>query len=161
MDDLVNSFNEYGITKEQAQTIFKKFAALVPSDEQQRADADARYQDELKKLGPERDTIIAHLTAFSDSMVNNNIWTEQQRTMFCDSVTSADHAKLLHSAIQNFNRAYPGSFSPATPAQDPGPNQYSDREKKDMYQRAFELMKANHLDGEMEIRRLDKLFGVK
>jgi hypothetical protein len=110
--------------------VFKKLAALVPSDEQQHADADARYRAELQKLGPERGTIIAHLTAFSNSMVNNNIWTEDQRTMFCDSVTSADHAKLLHSAIQNFSRAYPGSFSAATPSQDPGPDQYSDREKR-------------------------------
>jgi hypothetical protein len=77
MDDLVNSFNEYGITKEQAEKVFKKLAALVPSDEQQHADADARYHVGLKKLGPDRDTIIAHLTAFSDSMVNDNISMEQ------------------------------------------------------------------------------------
>jgi hypothetical protein len=109
-----------------------------------------------------RDTIIAHLAAFSDSMVDNDIWTADQRTLFRDSITSADTAKLFHSAIQNFNRAYPGSFSPAAPnAQDPAQNHYSNSEKRDMYHQAFERMKTNHIDGEMEIKRLDKLFGVK
>jgi hypothetical protein len=162
MDDLVHSFNECGISRDQAQKVFKKLADLVPTDEQQQAQADARYREELKKLGPERDTIIAHLAAFSDSMVNNNIWTADQRALFRDSITSADTAKLFHSAIQNFNRAYPGSFSPATTnAQDPAQNQYSNAEKRDMYRQAFERMKTNHIDGEMEIKRLDKLFGVK
>jgi hypothetical protein len=30
-----------------------------------------------------------------------------------------------------------------------------------MYRKAFELAKSNQLDGEMEVKRLDKLFGIR
>jgi hypothetical protein len=42
MDDLVNSFNEFGISRDQADKIFGKFAALISSEQQQKAEAEAQ-----------------------------------------------------------------------------------------------------------------------
>jgi hypothetical protein len=94
-------------------------------------------------------------------MVENKIWDDAQKKMFYDSVTSADVARMFHSAIQNFNVLRAGNFASVAPAQPPAPHQYSLQDRTDMYRKAFELMKTNKLDGETELSRLDKLFAMK
>jgi hypothetical protein len=162
MDDIVKSFNEYGISKDQADKILGKFAAMVPSDDDQRKEADARYQEEMNKLGSERNKILADLRSFTDTMIANKIWDDGQKKIFYDAVTSADAAKMFHSAIENFKVLGAGVFSSTQPAQHPAASQRtSQQESIDLYRRAFQLAKTNPLDGELELKKLDKLLGLK
>ena len=156
----MKTFNGIGLSKDQTEKIFAKLAENVVTEEQLASDAEKTYREELKKLGSDKDTILSTLRNFSDTMVSNKVWNADQKKTFESMIYTADAANALYSAIQNLNLLRTGTFSSTSPSAQPTP-EYSDRDKVDMYRRAFLMMKSNRSEGEAEMKRLDKLFGIQ
>jgi hypothetical protein len=114
----------------------------------------------MAKLGDEKDTILSSLKSFSDTMVANRVWDEAKKKSFYDTVTTADTARLFYDVIANGGLARAGNFShaSASPSQTP---QFSKEEQVAMYKKAFEMARDSPSDGDFEIKRLDRLFGIK
>jgi hypothetical protein len=158
MADLVKTFNDAALSKDQAEKILSKLSEYVADETQLEKERDELYESELKKLGSEKDTIINGLKNFADTMVSNKVWDGPQRDTFANSIITADAAKMFYTALQNTDLIRSGTFASTTPAQRATP-EYSD--KVDMYKRAFEMSRNSKGEGEMELKRLDKLFGIK
>jgi hypothetical protein len=158
MADLVKTFNDAAISKDQAEKILSKLSEYAADETQLERERDELYESELKKLGNEKDTIINGLKSFADTMVSNKVWDGPQREAFASAILTADAAKMFYSALQNTDLIRAGTFASTTPTQRATP-EYSD--KVDMYKRAFEMSRNNRGDGEMELKRLDKLFGIR
>lgn len=160
MSDLVNTFNELGMSKDQAEKIFSKLSELVPSEEEQQKDLEDVRKSELQKLGADKEKIINDLKNLQTTMVANKVWDDGHVQAFHDIVSTANAAKMFHSLMENIDVIRAGNFSSMSPGQSPLET-YSQADQVAMYKKAFDTMRGNKTDGELEIRRLDKLFGVK
>jgi hypothetical protein len=160
MADIVKKFSDIGISQKQALEVFKGFQNYVSSDTEVAREREQFYDTEIKKLGDDRDTILSSLRNFSDTMVANKVWDDTKKAMFYGAITTADSARMFYDAISNLNLLRAGNFSNATSAP-PQPNQYSREEQIFMYKKAFEMAKSNPTDGDIEVKRLDRLFGIK
>jgi hypothetical protein len=161
ISDLLKKFNGIGITRQQATEVFQELKNYAKSkDDAAALDTEKIYAMEMKKLGDEKDAILSSLKSFSDTMVANRIWDDGKKQSFYDTITTADTARMFYDVIANGNLARSGNFSHASvnPSQAP---QFSREEQVDMYKRAFQMAKANPMEGDLEIKRLDRLFGIK
>jgi hypothetical protein len=160
MANMVKKFSDMGISQKQTMEVFKELKNYVRSDEDVSLEKEKFYDSEMAKLGNDKDTILASLRNFSDTMVANKVWDDSKKQSFYSMITTADVAKMMSDAIGNINVLRAGNFSNAS--QSPSPQQqFSKDDQVNMYRKAFELAKSNQLDGEMEVKRLDKLFGIR
>jgi hypothetical protein len=157
---LVKKFNDVGMTRQQAVDVFQELKKFANDGNDSPLDAEKIYAREMEKLGDERDTILSSLKSFSDTMVENRLWDGAKKQAFYDTITTADTARLFYDVIAHGNISRAGNFSHGSSSQSPSP-QFSREERLDMYRKAFELAKANSVEGDLEIKRLDRLFGIK
>jgi hypothetical protein len=157
MSELVKAFNDAAISKDQAEKILSKLSEYAAAETQLERERDELYESELKKLGSEKDTIINRLKGFADTMVSNKVWDGPQREAFASAIITADAAKMFYNALQNTDLIRAGTFASTAPAQRTT-QEYSD--KVDMCKRAFEMSRSSKSEGEMELKRLNKLFGI-
>jgi hypothetical protein len=159
LSSLVKKFSDIGISRHQAQEIFQELKNYTTPNGDGALDTGKIYDMEMAKLGDEKDTILSSLRSFSDTMVANRVWDDAKKKAFYDTVTTADTARLFYDVIANGNLARAGNFShaPASPSHP----QFSKEEQVAMYKKAFEMARDSRTDGDVEIKRLDKLFGIK
>jgi hypothetical protein len=161
ISDLLKKFNDIGITRQQATEVFQELKNYAKSkDDADALDTEKVYAMEMKKLGDERDTILSSLKNFSDTMVANRLWDDARKQSFYDTITTAHTARLFYDVMTNGNTVRAGNFSNATASTAQAP-QFSREEQVDMYKKAFQMAKANPTEGDLEIKRLDRLFGIK
>jgi serine/threonine-protein kinase RIO1 len=160
MTNLVKSFNEIGISKEQTETIFSKLAEMLPSEEEQQKSLEEVRKSELAKLGSDGEKIINDLRNLQTTMVANKVWDDGHVQAFQEIVSTANAAKMFHTLPENINVIRAGNFSSMSPGRAPTET-YSQADQVAMYKKAFDIMRTNKTDGELEVRRLDKLFGMK
>jgi hypothetical protein len=118
------------------------------------------YMKRKSKVRDDRDIVLSSRTNFSEIMIANKVWDDSKKTMFYSTITNAGSARMFYDAISNINLIRSGNFSNATTAL-VQPHQFSTEEQIDIYRKAFEMEKSKPTDGNMEIRRLDRLFGMK
>jgi hypothetical protein len=157
---LVKKFRDIGMTRQQAMDVFQELGKYGNDGNDSPMDAEKFYSREMEKLGDERDTILSSLKSFSDTMVENRLWDGAKKKSFYDTITTADTARLFYDVIAHGNISRAGNFSHGSSSQSPSP-QFSREERLDMYRKAFELAKANNVEEDLEIKRLDRLFGIK
>jgi hypothetical protein len=161
ISDLVKKFSDMGITRQQATEVFQELKNYAKSrDDADALDTEKVYAMEMKKLGDEKDTILSSLKNFSDTMVANRLWDDGKKQSFYDTITTAHTARLFYDVMTNGNTVRAGNFSNATASTAQAP-QFSREEQVDMYKKAFQMAKANPTEGDLEIKRLDRLFGIK
>jgi hypothetical protein len=158
LEDVVKSFNDIGLSKDQTKKLFDKFGQLSKDDTATEAERRAFYESEMAKLGDDKNTVLASLRTFSDAMVANKVWDGAKKQAFYDLITTADGARLINDAIKNSNVLRAGNFSNATPSQ---PQEFSDEEQVDAYRKAFILRNSNPIDGESALKKLDRMFNIK
>jgi hypothetical protein len=147
-----------GLSKDQTKMIFDKFSKFAKDDATAEAERRTFYEAEMAKLGDNRDSTLASLRTFSDTMVANKVWDGAKKQAFYAMITTADGATLMNDAIKNIDLLRAGSFSNGTNSQ---PRPFSGEEQIDAYRRAFALKNSNPMDGEMELKKLDKMFNIR
>jgi hypothetical protein len=160
LSNFLKKLNHIGISRNQAKEIFQELKNYAPQNGDSPVDVEKVYNTEMAKLGDEKDTVLSSLKSFSDTMVANRVWDDAKKKAFYDTVTTADTARLFYDVIANGNLARAGNFSHAT-ASPSQTSQFSREEQVDMYKKAFEMAKTSRTDGDIEIKRLDRLFGIK